>query len=75
MKFIFAILCIFGAGMFLQSKLAEWDFFLSYFFAKHIQSLLYEGNSIFGSYRVLVINNFQNIFVFERSKPASLCHC
>ena len=31
MKFIFAILCIFGAGMFLQSKLAEWDFFYPIF--------------------------------------------
>ena len=24
---------------------------------------------------VLVINNFQNIIFFERSKPASICHC
>ena len=27
---------------------------------------------IFGNFR---INNFQNSIVFERSKPASLCHC
>jgi hypothetical protein len=26
-------------------------------------------------YQVYKCNNFQNIIIFERSKPASLCHC
>jgi hypothetical protein len=29
----------------------------------------------FGSFHILVINNFLNIIIFEQSKPASLCHC
>ena len=45
----------------------------------HLQILIQNSSGtcyhIFGSFRVLVINNFQNIIVCERSKPASLCHC